>query len=43
MNRIRIFLARVRGLFLKRRLEQELDDEIRLHLEMQIEENLRQA
>src|ERR1041385_1422048 len=41
MNRIRIFLARVRGLFLKRRLEQELDDEIRSHLEMQIEENLR--
>src|ERR1041384_2689073 len=43
MNRIRIFLARVRGLFLKRRLEQELDDEIRSHLEMQIEENLRQG
>jgi len=43
MNRIRIFLARVRGLFLKRRLERELDDEIRSHLEMQIEENLHQG
>src|ERR1041384_2482147 len=43
MNRIRIFLARIRSLFLNRRLEQELDEEIRSHLEMQIEENLRQG
>ena len=43
MNSIRTFLARLRSLFLKQRLEQELDDEIRSHLEMQIEENLRQG
>ena len=40
---IRMFLTRIRSLFLKQRLEQELDDEIRSHLEMQIEENLRQG
>ena len=43
MTRIRILIHRIRGLFLKRRLEQDLQDEIRAHLEMQIEDNLRQG
>jgi putative ABC transport system permease protein len=43
MIRLRIFIQRLRGIFLKRRRERELDDEIRSHLEMQIEENLRQG
>lgn len=37
---LRIFLHRLVGLFRKRALERELDEEIRAHLEMQIEENL---
>jgi len=32
--------ARLRGLFNHKRLERELDDEVRFHLEMQIEDNL---
>jgi macrolide transport system ATP-binding/permease protein len=40
---LRVFVNRLCGLFLKRKLEQELDEEIRSHLEMQIEENLRQG
>jgi putative ABC transport system permease protein len=43
MTRIRVFIHRLRGLFLKRKLEQELEEEIRSHLEMQIEENVRQG
>jgi len=43
MTRLRIFLHRLLGLFLKRNLERELEDEIRAHLEMQIEDNLRQG
>ncbi|MCI0389924.1 MAG: ABC transporter permease [Acidobacteria bacterium] len=43
MTRLRIFLHRLLGLFLKRKLERELEDEIRSHLEMQIEDNLRQG
>lgn len=31
--------ARLRGLFEHKRLERELDDEVRFHLEMQIEDN----
>jgi putative ABC transport system permease protein len=38
MNGLRIFLQRLRGLFLKRGLDRELEDEIRAHLEMQIED-----
>ena len=38
MSRLRIFLSRLRGLFLKRNLEQELADEIQSHLEMQIQD-----
>lgn len=40
---IRVFIYRLRGLFLKRKLEQELEDEILSHLDMQIEDNLRQG
>ncbi len=43
MTRLRIFLHRLFGLFLRRKLERELEEEIRLHLEMQIEDNLRQG
>src|SRR5262247_3574128 len=43
MTWLRIFIHRMRGLFLKGKLEQELEDEIRSHLEMQIEDNLRQG
>ena len=41
MSKLRIFFLRLRGLFLKRSLEQELTDEIQSHLEMQIEDNQR--
>lgn len=36
-----VFAARLRGLFGQKRLERELEDEVRFHLEMQIEDNLR--
>ncbi len=35
------FTARVRALFLRSRLERELEDELRFHLEMQAEDNVR--
>src|SRR5215510_167425 len=41
MTWLRVFIHRLCGLFLKRKLEQELEDEIRSHLDMQIEDNLR--
>jgi predicted permease len=41
MSRATVFAARLRGLFAHKRLERELDDEVRFHLEMQIEDNLR--
>src|SRR5262249_53433931 len=43
MTWIRVFIHRLLGLFLKRKLDQELEDEIRAHLEMQIEDNLKQG
>jgi putative ABC transport system permease protein len=43
MTWLRIFTRRLRGVFFKRRLERDLEDEIRAHLEMQIEENVRQG
>jgi predicted permease len=43
MIRLRVFIHRLRGMFLKRRRERELEDELRAHLEMQIEENVRQG
>lgn len=41
MTRLRAFLYRIRGLFLKNKLERELDAEIQSHIEMQIDENKR--
>src|SRR5262249_2587695 len=41
MTKLRIFFRRLLGLFLKRNLERDLEEEIRSHLEMQIEDNLR--
>jgi putative ABC transport system permease protein len=38
---IRVFLQRLRALFLKRRLEREMEDEFRSHLELHIEDNVR--
>ena len=43
MINLRIFLSRLRGLFLKRKLEDELADEIQSHIEMQVEDNVRQG
>jgi hypothetical protein len=37
----RVLAARLRGLFTRDRLERKLDYELRFHLEMQIEDNLR--
>src|SRR2546426_6197458 len=36
-----VVAARLRGLFERKRGERELDDEVRFHLEMQIEDNLK--
>src|SRR3989442_1432902 len=36
-----VVAARLRGLFEHKRLERELDDEVRFHLEMQVEDNLK--
>src|SRR5678815_1714165 len=38
MTKLRVFLSRLRGLFLRRSLDRELADEIRTHLEMQTED-----
>jgi hypothetical protein len=35
-----VVAARLRGLFEHKRLERELDEEVRFHLEMQIEDSL---
>ena len=43
MTTVTIFLSKLRGLFRKRKLENDLADEIQSHLEMQIEEHLRQG
>ncbi|MEN3330315.1 MAG: hypothetical protein V7638_5122 [Acidobacteriota bacterium] len=43
MSSLRIFLSKLRGLFLKRRLDQEMQEEIDAHIEMQIEDHLRQG
>src|ERR1051325_862662 len=43
MPSLRIFLSRLRALFLKRKLEDELAEAIRSHLEMQIEDHVRQG
>src|SRR5215831_88021 len=41
MSRAAVFAARLRGLFEQKRLERELNEEVRFHLEMQIEDNLK--
>src|SRR5215831_20109862 len=38
---LRLFIHRLCGLFLKRKMERDLEDEIRGHLDMQIEDNMR--
>src|SRR5438094_7302993 len=43
MTWLRIFIARFAGLFRKGRLEQDLSEEVRAHLEMLVEENLRKG
>ena len=41
MSWARVVAARLRGLFTHTRAERELDDEVRFHLQMQIEDNLK--
>jgi putative ABC transport system permease protein len=41
MSRFSVFTSRLRALLFKKRLERELDDEIRFHLEMQADDNVR--
>jgi hypothetical protein len=36
-----VFAARFRALFLRKRLDREMDDEVQFHLEMQADDNLR--
>src|ERR1044072_3361016 len=43
MTSLRIFVSKLRGLFFKRHLEQELNDEIGAHLERQIADHVRQG
>jgi predicted permease len=43
MTNLRIFFARLRGLFLKRKLEDELAAEIQSHIEMQVEDLVHQG
>ena len=43
MPRVRILISRFLGLFRKARREQELDEELRAHLEMSTEENVRKG
>src|SRR5215475_5637626 len=40
---LRVFIHRLCGLFTKRKMARDLEDEIRSHLDMQIEDNLRQG
>lgn len=40
---LRVTLARLRGLLLKSRVEREMEDELRFHLRMRAEENVRQG
>jgi macrolide transport system ATP-binding/permease protein len=40
VSRRSVLAARIRALFLRKRLDRELDDEIRCHLEMQAEDNI---
>jgi putative ABC transport system permease protein len=43
MTRLRVLLSKITGLFRKARLERQLDEDVRGHLEMLTEENLRKG
>src|SRR5918999_564751 len=43
MTGLRILIQRLRGIFFKGTLDRDLEDEIRSHLEMQTEENVRRG
>src|SRR6185437_10046901 len=43
MNRIRILLSRCAGLFRGQKLDDELDEELRTHIDFAIEENLKRG
>lgn len=43
MTWLRVFVRRLRGIFLKRKLDLELEEEIRAHLAMQTEDNERRG
>src|SRR5271168_220832 len=43
MTWLRIFSSRVRALFAAPQLDRDLDDELRSHIEMETEENLRRG
>jgi macrolide transport system ATP-binding/permease protein len=43
MTRLRVFLSRLAGLVRKGTLERDMDDELDFHLQMEIDENLRQG
>jgi hypothetical protein len=43
MTQLRVFLQRLRGLFRKRSMERDLDDELQFHLQMEMGENLRKG
>src|SRR5690349_16315114 len=43
MKWLRVFGARLRGLFRRQQLERDLDSELRAHLELLTEENLRKG
>ena len=43
MTQLRVLLQRLRGLLRKGRLEQDLDEELRSHLQMEIDEHVRKG
>ncbi len=43
MDRLRVFAARLLGLFRKRRIDESLDAELRAHLQLLTEENMRRG
>ena len=43
MNWVRVLVSRVRGLFGRNRLDDDLDEELQSHLEMLVDENLRRG
>lgn len=40
---LRVLLRRLLGMFRKRKLDRELDEEIKAHLELQVEDNVRKG